>query len=37
VEGRLALERERSAVTCLRGHDIAVVRASHEPVGVRLH
>jgi hypothetical protein len=37
VEGRLDLERDHSAISCLRGHAIAVVRASHDPIGVRLH
>ncbi len=37
VEGRLALEREHSAVSCPRGHAISVVRANHDPIGVRFH
>jgi hypothetical protein len=37
VEGRLELERDHTAVSCLRGHPISVVRASHDPIGVRFH
>jgi hypothetical protein len=36
VEGRLELDRDHT-VTCVRGHAIAVVRAAHDPIGVRLH
>jgi hypothetical protein len=34
VEGRLELDREHSAVTCARGHEIRLERANHAPVGV---
>jgi hypothetical protein len=34
VEGRLELDREHSAVTCSRGHEIRVERANHAPIGV---
>jgi hypothetical protein len=37
VEGRLALERAHSAVTCPRGHEIRVERAGRDPVGLRFH
>jgi hypothetical protein len=36
VEGRLALERAHSAVTCPRGHQIRVERAEREPA-LRYH
>ena len=34
VEGRLELDREHTAVTCVRGHEIRVERANHHPIGV---
>lgn len=37
VEGRRALERDHSAVSCPRGHAISVQRAHPEPTGVRIH
>ncbi len=36
VEGRLELERGHTAVACARGHEIRVVRANRESVGVRV-
>ena len=34
VEGRLELDREHTAITCARGHQIRVERANHHPIGV---
>ena len=34
VAGRLELDRDHSAVTCPRGHEIRVERANHAPIGV---
>ena len=34
VEGRLALDREHTDVTCVRGHWIRIERANHHPIGV---
>ena len=36
VEGRLELEREHTATSCIRGHPISVIRALDEPVGLGL-
>ena len=37
VEGRLALERAHSAVTCPRGHEIRIERAGRDVLSMRLH